>query len=288
MDSSQTINFDLAGLDLILDKDGQVWFIEANSFPGFFEEQIGERKADLKAALGERLIAFLPQERRLGETFSSLLKSLTNFQVIYVKDDELPDFKAQENTKILAWKSIWKPFLSENNYVINSREISLLTSDKYETYKQIKNAGIKTPETFLVKSLAEIEKVFQEGDYKKLILKPRFGCRGENIEILKRDNYKEANINFEEIEYILQEFIEADHDKGLFCDYRVLVAGGKYIGAIMRESSKPVVSICLGGTLRQPPKEADQKFAKISEDIVKTLIESFALNEHGQYHYSTI
>lgn len=276
MKQAQKINFDLAGLDLMIDKNGQVWFIEANSFPGFFQDQIEERKADLKTALGKRLIALVPKERELNETFVNLLKSLTDFEPIYIEDNNLPKINSNsKNTKILAWKSIWKPILAKNNYVINSPEISLLTSDKYETYKLIKNARIKTPKTFLVGSFDEIKEIFKKGNYEKLILKPRFGCRGENIEILKKDDFEKKHIDFEKIEYILQEFIEVKNDKNLFCDYRVLVAGGKYIGTIMRESSTPVVNICLGGTVHKVSKETDQKFTPIAEKIVKTLVSSF-------------
>lgn len=276
MQQAQKINFDLAGLDLILDKEGQIWFIEANSFPGFFQDQIEERKEDLKKALGKKLIAFVPKERELRDVYVNLLKSLTDFEVIYIEDDNLPEISSNsKNTKILAWKSIWKPILAKNNYVINSPEISLLTSDKYETYMLMKNEGIKTPKTFLVGSFDEIKEIFKKGHYEKLILKPRFGCRGENIEILKKDDFEKKHIDFEKIEYILQEFIDVKNNKDLFCDYRILVAGGKYIGAIMRESSNPVVNICLGGTIHKVSKETDQKFNTIAEKIVKTLVYSF-------------
>jgi glutathione synthase/RimK-type ligase-like ATP-grasp enzyme len=267
------INFDLAGLDLILDKNGRIWFIEANSFPGFFEEHVKKRKELLKEVLGKKLVAFIPEERKLRDSFVELLESLTNFEVVYVQGDQLPEVVSDsEIIKVLSWKSGWKPVLAKKNYVINSPEISLITSDKYKTYKLINRAKIKTPKTFLVKSFDEIAEVFKKLNCEKLILKPRFGCRGENIEIVRKDNFKNKEINFQEIEYIIQEFIETENENHLFCDYRILVAGGRYIGAIKRESLKPVVSICLGGIVREVSDELDQKFAPIAEKIVKTLI----------------
>ncbi|MBD3330721.1 ATP-grasp domain-containing protein [Candidatus Peregrinibacteria bacterium] len=269
------INFDLAGLDLIIDKNGKIWFIEANSFPGFFAEQFNDKKDHISKTLGENLIAVLPSGLELSERYINLIKSLTNFHIEYVENDNLPNLKTDPpRTKVIAWKSKWKPILEKNNYIINSSEISALTSDKFKNYEAISSAKINTPKTILAKSPQDIKKFIKENNFKQIILKPRYGFRGEDISIIGNQDLKSFKIDLDKKEYIAQEFIEVDSKNALYKDYRILVAQNKYCGGIMRESHRPVVNISLGGELKQIPNSLNEQFQPISEKIVNTLINS--------------
>ncbi len=64
--------YQLAGLDFIIDQNGQPFFIEANSLPGFYKQQLTDdnKIQTLKKLFGRKLIILTPKEKKLLEALT--------------------------------------------------------------------------------------------------------------------------------------------------------------------------------------------------------------------------
>ena len=264
--------YPLAALDFLINKENEIIFLEANSFPGFFKEQLKFNIPELKKVLGKSLIILTSKDKPPSKNLTKALKGLTNLQVCFKEDNNfeknLINEKGEKTRKgkLLCRYNNLKNQLSKSYKIINSEKISEITKDKLKTFKLLKSR-IKTPKTFRFTTIPELEKIIVKNMLGKIVIKPRFGARGEDI--FFSDNKKFHNLKLEKKEWIVQERIEINKKNGNYWDIRTLVANGKYIGSIERSSKKPVVNICQGGTLKKIPLSLDQKIKPIAENIIK-------------------
>ncbi len=264
--------YPLAALDFLINTKNEIVFLEANSFPGFFQEQLKFNLPELKKVLGKNLIIVTSKEKPPSKNLTEALKGLTKLQVCFKEDNNFKDNLAKENGekitkgKILCRYNNLKTHLSKKYKIINSKKISEITKDKLKTFKLL-NSRIKTPQTFSFTTITELEKIVKNKMLGKVVIKPRFGARGEDI--FFSDTKKIQNLKLEKKEWIVQERIEIKKKNGNYWDIRTLVANGKYIGSIERSSKKPVVNICQGGTLKKIPLSLDKKIKPIAENIIK-------------------
>lgn len=265
--------YPLAALDFIIDKKGEIYFLEANSFPGLFKEQLKFNIDELQKVFGKKLIILTSKETPPSKNFLETVKIFTETEICFKEDNDFNDYLINKNGKkilkgnLLCRYNKLKNRLSGKYKIINTEKISNITKDKFKTYKLLKKFGIQTPKTFPFKTKEQLEKIIKKENLKKITIKPRFGARGENI--FFSDHRRFANLKLEKNDWIVQDKIEITKKNGNYWDIRTLVANGKYIGSIERNSKKPVVNICQGGTLKKIPKSLDQKIQPIAEKIVK-------------------
>lgn len=119
--------------------------------------------------------------------------------------------------------------------VLNSSESILLAKDKMATVQKLAAAGIPVPKTILAKLPLDLDLIGKEFGF-PLILKKISGTEGKGIVLCKdlaqlRDTSELLDPNWN---IILQECIEDSLGK----DVRVMVIGGRAIGAMLRTASQ--------------------------------------------------
>ncbi len=155
----------------------------------------------------------------------------------------------------------------------NRSESIRLCDDKMVTYIALLNSGIKMPKTIGSplnyfnsddsKFLNVIEKEFEY----PLIAKRAYGSMGAGVFLLK--NHDELQSFTKENKgnpTLFQEFIESS--KGV--DYRIIVIGGKAVGAMKRSNPNDFRSnIALGGTAEAI--QLNENYLKLAEKAAKIL-----------------
>ena len=135
-------------------------------------------------------------------------------------------------------KKSWLDLLSRLEKIgvcmVNSRETVELSSDKYRTYIKLQDFGLTQPKTALVPNVDEWGKAFEDLDTKyPVIMKTLEGAKGIGVLFVESERSLESLIQLlynqnEDIDLLLQEYIKTDGD------VRVIVLGGKIIGAMKR------------------------------------------------------
>jgi glutathione synthase/RimK-type ligase-like ATP-grasp enzyme len=293
-------NFIFAGLDFLIDKEGGPVFIEANSAPGglrTYEKLYGNCKPleelcnFIKERFEKPIVAILNVKTKKNlkhilwkyEKMKIYLKnSAKSVNVCFYQDNDFSNFEGvlidKDHKKIrpdvvLVGTGIFEPAIEKYCFAINPISVRHLTGDKFSTYKIIKNSGIRTPQTYLVKNFEELKKltklkVFEKG----FVLKPRYGGFGKDIFVCSR----KIDINrFKRLvstkKFLLQEKIEINKIDGKFWDVRVFIVNGKFVGGIKRVSKKPVVNLSKGGVGAKLNEEIIQKVKNISVNCVKII-----------------
>lgn len=117
--------------------------------------------------------------------------------------------------------------------------------DKSTTTFFLTQAGLPTPETFAVESLANAKAVaVRELTKGPLVLKPLFGSQGRGIRLIQNiDDLPDP----EEIDdvYYLQRFVA--RSGAPYCDYRVFTCAGKVLGMMERRAEGWITNIAKGG-----------------------------------------
>ena len=159
--------------------------------------------------------------------------------------------------------------------IFNQKDAIEVCDDKMLTYISLAKNAIRMPKTLpgllcftknapiSSKSILEIEKAFKY----PLVIKESYGSLGKGVYLIQ--NREELVAKFEEIKcvpHLIQEYIESSKGK----DIRVIVVGGKAIGAMMRKSESDFRSnIGAGGSGTKVT--LDEDMIAISEKIAQTL-----------------
>ncbi len=138
------------------------------------------------------------------------------------------------------------------DYLKKSKKIIIderLANKRYITSKlssliKYKRAGLSVPATYQILQNSEFKTIAQKLGF-PLIIKEENAAKGEGIYLLK--NFKEAELLFKKINcasVLIQEYIPSNFD------IRVLVLGGRILGAIKRTAKKGEFrsNIAQGGT----------------------------------------
>ncbi|MBL7206359.1 MAG: hypothetical protein ISS36_02030 [Candidatus Aenigmarchaeota archaeon] len=289
--------FSFAGLDFIFDKEMRPYFLEANSFPGIFIwhelykniKPVKTLEKYLKKRKCENIVLLTPKRYLKTETSINLIKNglkKLDVHICLIKENEksikrnsakLVDIDGNiiKADSLLRRKPLFK-YNPENVIEINSPEVIRVTRNKWLSYLAIRNAFIRSPTSFLVKNMSNVERALKENErmFKKgFVLKPTTGEKGSGIRIVK-DISKIDNIEIKK-PYLLQKIVNIKKMKGDYWDLRAFVVGGKYIGSMLRVSESPVTNISLGGVVKEVPGEIENKIKKRAEKCVK-VIENFS------------
>ena len=159
--------------------------------------------------------------------------------------------------------------------VFNSYDAIMDCNDKMMTYIRLADSGLKMPKTVpgILCHVPELEPSKQFLDDVEsyfgypFIIKECYGSMGEQVYLVH--NREEFEKTFEKVkctQYLFQEFIDTSMGR----DVRVIVIGGKVIGAIERISNNDFRSnVALGGSAVEYP--VDDTIRSISEKVAKIL-----------------
>ncbi len=265
--------YQLAGLDFIIDQNGQPFFIEANSLPGFYKQQLTDdnKIQTLKKLFGRKLIILTPKEKKLTKRQINLMQSITETFVAYNEDNHeqwktIKDRKGKihESGALLVWNNLTKKNFSKKFRIINAQETCQLIKNKIRTAELMKQNNIPIPKTFAIENANEIPQILKENSIKNYVLKPIFGSKGDDITFHQQSD----KIQLPPRKMLLQEQIILKKLYNRYWDLRALVINGKYIGAIKRSSKSPATNISKGGRINKAPIKFQKIIAPLAEKIV--------------------
>jgi tetrahydromethanopterin:alpha-L-glutamate ligase len=206
--------------------------------------------------LDDLSIAIQGKENQIIKNNGELLTNITDVFVRHIPGGTLEE--------VIVNLNILKVFESHNINVMNTSTNIETTVDKSLTSIKLKQAGILTPDTWIVRGRGNCKKIVKNLLSKHaLIYKPLFGSQGDNIiKITKLSDFDKI-INESNIFYI-QEFLETKPSH----DYRVLIAKNKnkkMVYTMMRYSDSYINNISKGARCVS---------VKTDKNIIKTAIEA--------------
>jgi RimK family alpha-L-glutamate ligase len=123
--------------------------------------------------------------------------------------------------------------------VVNSSEAIAIARDKLHTMEVLVYHKLPTPKTMLAKFPLNLELIAEEFQF-PLIVKSIAGSRGKGVFLCENPDKMEDLMDIlelskkEDVYYVIQEFVAGSKGK----DIRVMVVGGRAIGAILREAQE--------------------------------------------------
>ena len=283
----------MAGVDFLIDTEGKVVFIEANSYPGLFRaleqkygfcKPINEMK---KTFTNENHFLFIETQKTYDTDSKYKYKKFKEFfGSDKVKKEIIKDLKKEtiENLKDKILKLnycpiIYTPFvklkkiLLDNNYhyILNPYPITKLTINKSTLYSKIKSTkNFKVPNSYSFKTKSALLKIIKENKLNKIVIKPQNGQRGKDLYIIN-DLKELKKIRLKKQDWIVQEKIEINKINNNFWDIRSYVINNNFCGMIGRKSKNPAVNVSLGGKTFKIPNDLEEKIKKASEDVVRQI-----------------
>jgi D-alanine-D-alanine ligase-like ATP-grasp enzyme len=281
------------GLDFILDKNKNLYFLEVNSSPG----ALGKYKEVYKNVRPiKELCNLLNQKYKILAVISrynwnkfEVAKDYRNYfkgkvflcpheknkERMKKGDGSLINDKGKVIFPDVVMRVSANHALAQEKAgikVINGYRVTELTVDKIRT-KHIVNkyTDVKVPRAFIIKNKKDINKVPKTILNKPIILKPRRGQKSKGLIICK--SYKDIPKNFKiNREYILEPLIECDNlFKNEFFEIRSMAVNGKYAGSMLFVSKKRPMHLFTEGRAVKIPKKLEIKVKKATEKIVKVL-----------------
>lgn len=138
----------------------------------------------------------------------------------------------------------WRALENAGYRCVNSREAAALALDKLDTARFLERHGWPTPRTVSCHPDTPDPLEFSY----PLVLKPRFGSRGEGVELIENDKaleaWKDARTDGA---WIAQEYIASSSGR----DLRIFFAGGEVLAAVARRGATGDFrsNACTGGTM---------------------------------------
>jgi RimK family alpha-L-glutamate ligase len=123
--------------------------------------------------------------------------------------------------------------------VVNSSEAIAVARDKLHTMEVLVYHKLPTPKTMLAKFPLNLELIAEEFQF-PLIVKSIAGSRGKGVFLCETPGQMEDLMDIlelskkEDVYYVIQEFVAGSKGK----DIRVMIVGGRAIGAILREAQQ--------------------------------------------------
>jgi len=287
--------YNLFGFDFVFDKEGQIYFLEANSFPGLLRDQDEFYKGSVLEQISKdcnksdtRLIVIYTKNdyesyreakyvsKKLAEnTKVSTLALLADDELKNFNEKTLDDWGASSGLIFTPYRKVRDILHKNNKYtLINDLDVADLTKDKYEVSRLLDNNGITIPKTYLLRTYLESNSIEMLGG-EKLIIKPRYGEKGNGIHKLQKNEVLNfiKNMNQDEIDKnIIQDNIDVPLQNGSYWDIRSFVLNGKYMGSVKRVSDNFIVNVSLGGTAQQVDTRIDKIVGEYSELCSKIIL----------------
>lgn len=290
------MNYEFAALDMLIDKNQDIYFIEANSSPGVLKEYLKIYKncrpvKELCKLLNKKYksLAVISRNRWDKSVISKEFKKGFKGKIIfcpYKKNKSnikkgngyLINNKGEKLTPDVILRVAAGNLIAQEKAgikVINPRSVSKLTLDKIKTKELVKKfTNIKVPKYFRIKSKSSIKQIIKKNSKlfsNGFVLKPPGSQKSRGVYIFH--SYEEIPKNFRIREkYIIEQLIEPfPLFKNKFFEVRSLVVNGKYSGSMLFVSSKRPMHLLKEGKTVKTPKMFENKIKKASEEIVKII-----------------
>lgn len=222
----------IAGIDFLIDKEENVYFIEANSNPGLI--RFLEKEYEKCNPINKIIKIFNKENFLFIHTKKTFEQPDTKYKIKKLIKNKKDDIEIIENLEKTKIEKIVKKILEEkkdkiidtpffkikeeffkNNYqkIINPYLVTNLTINKFTLYTKLKpTKNFKIPLSFGFKTKKDLISLIKEKKLKKIVIKPQFGQKGENIFII--DDLKQIkNIKLRKDNWIVQEKIEVNKIK---------------------------------------------------------------------------
>ncbi len=281
-------NYFYAGLDFIIDKRGNPWFIEANFSPRsntFYEilkdHSVMDGVAKLMKKNGGNIAVMASDVKRGKNTgvwhYYVLKRKIPNVRLCYAKQNiknrsRFIDSKGNVFKPDTIFRHYYdiNPAIEKKTLVINPTVIKTTVGNKAKCLDLIKEAKVNHPTTIIVKNKEDVRKIiaqnpetFKEG----LVLKPNDSSEGIGVQVLRRG---EKIPDIKEEELLEQRIVPRLHHHS-YWDVRTYVINGKFVGGLIRESKKRVTNTALGAHALKLPKKLLNKLKGPSLKVVKTI-----------------
>jgi glutathione synthase/RimK-type ligase-like ATP-grasp enzyme len=289
-------HFIFAGIDLLLGKDKNIYFIEANSAPfGLpkFKEVYGVCRPlkDLVRFLkpySKKKIAILYKlyGREAGLSLwniKELQKDLPlnacmwewNLDNLAKGNGSLVDDNGKKvKPDILLRQHGGRPYAQEKAgvRVINPTCILKSTKNKMVTNQAVRRYApdVACPTQFLVKKKEDLAKIIRKNKLlfaKGFALKPLFGTCSEGVMVLDSLRQLPQGFRLKEQHILENRIMPLRLFGNKFFDIRSYAVDGKYSGSMIRVSKEPVTGISAGGYVVKTPKKYESAIKKATEKV---------------------
>lgn len=297
MVKKKLFSYIFAGLDFLVDTNGNIVFLEANSSPGFiieYENVYG--KCDpidqlIEVLKDKKEIIFLyPEEYvffaadygyRYGKFKQAFQKRCRQ---IVLPNKKIKNFKlplkdrkgnlVEQGTLMTVQLHIKKVLAKNKNfYVPNPYEVGAITVDKWKTQQIVQGiAGMKIPKSFIFSTKKQLVGLVEKNKLEQFFIKPRFGKEGEGI-ILVKSKKQLSTLEIPNGKWILQEKIDVKKVKNQFWCIRTFVVNGKYVGSLKLTSKNVVVNTPRTTLAQKLEKSLQKKLAPVAEECVAAIEE---------------
>lgn len=208
----------------------KIWILEKRKdFDSYTSKRFKETAKKMNVEL--KLVA--PEELDLIVTKEGYKSIVYNGNLIDLPDCLIP----RMGTVTYYALAIIRHFERLGVFILNSSQSMETSKDKLATLQLLASNNIPIPKTMLAKFPLDISVIEKEFDY-PLIIKTITGSKGRGVFLLEDRNKLNDLANLMEISkdpkinLILQEFISSSRGR----DIRVIVLGGRVIGAMLRSS----------------------------------------------------
>jgi len=208
----------------------KIWILEKRKdFDSYTSKRFKETAKKMNVEL--KLVA--PEELDLIVTKEGYKSIVYNGNLIDLPDCLIP----RMGTVTYYALAIIRHFERLGVFILNSSQSMETSKDKLATLQLLASNNIPIPKTMLAKFPLDISVIEKEFDY-PLIIKTITGSKGRGVFLLEDRNKLNDLANLMEISkdpkinLILQEFISSSRGR----DIRVIVLGGRVIGAMLRTS----------------------------------------------------
>jgi RimK family alpha-L-glutamate ligase len=156
--------------------------------------------------------------------------------------------------------------------VVNSSEAIAVARDKLHTMEVLVYHKLPTPKTMLAKFPLNLELIAEEFQF-PLIVKSIAGSRGKGVFLCETPDQMEDLMDIlelskkEDVYYVIQEFVAGSKGK----DIRVMVVGGRAIGAILREAQAGKYKANISGGGAGKPFELNPEVEWLSLEAARVL-----------------
>ncbi len=289
-----------AGLDFMFDRGGTPYLLEANRCSHMLPEYVaayGDDEPFRLAAEAMNEVGGFPcllwrrqdlaatDEENAAWIGSNLARFLHRPPAIAFVEDNAED-RAELRTREGKWVRPgslfrwWYPlswsFERTGVRVLNPNAVWVVVRDKLASYRHLAAARhFRVPWSAAVGSVREAAEViarhgerFAEG----FVLKPRIGFGGHGVQVGPPGSVPEEVPE----NSMLCERVVPPREQGRYWDVRVFVMAGKYCGALVRTSDKPVTNVFQGGRTSRLPEALAARLEPAALEAVRLLDEAAA------------
>ena len=277
-------NFIYAGLDFIFDHKYRPWFLEANAAPGgaidyldvYGKNKILEKLANFMNRF-ENPCVLVGRGSSGSKWTADQLKKYTLVNLCpYKKNMNRKSTLIDRNGRIIHPGCIFRfnfrlssAFERSGVAVINPNCVRETAKNKYHTIAIAKKAGLRIPETHIIRNNKELKKlisgshIYDHG----YVIKPVVGSKGQGVHVFS-ENERIFIVHHKELleERIIPRLI---HRK--YWDTRIFVINGEVVGGIMRESIHRITNLSRGAKPEKLSEMLLRKVKKPSLRIVKAI-----------------